>query len=59
MPLFIKTEFIKKKYFLNCNLRKLIIQEHIDWVKKLKNKGVNINSGFLINNQKNLAEEVY
>jgi len=52
MPLFVKTEFIKKKYFLNFNLRKLIIQEHIDWVKKLKNKGVHINSGFLINNQK-------
>ena len=53
MPLFIKTEFIKKKYLFNLHLRKTIIQEHIAWVKTLKNKGVNINSGYLIDFQKN------
>jgi len=48
MPLFVKTEFIKKKYLPNSNLRKKVIQEHISWVKRLKIKGININSGFLI-----------
>ena len=48
MPLFIKTEFIKKKYLSNYKFRKLIIQKHIIWVKTLKDKGVNINSGYLI-----------
>ena len=48
MPLFIKTEFIKKKYLSDLNIRETIIQEHISWIKKLKDKGVNINSGYLI-----------
>ena len=48
MPLFVKTEFIKRKYLSDFNLRNKIIQEHISWVKELKNKGLNINSGFLI-----------
>ena len=48
MPLFIKTEFIKKRYLSNLNLRKKIIQDHINWVKTLRDKGININSGYLI-----------
>ena len=48
MPLFVKTEYIKSKYLSNLNLRKNIIQEHRSWVKRLKDEGVNINSGFLI-----------
>ena len=52
MPLFIKTEFIKKKYLLNLNLRRKIIQEHIEWVKRQKKKGLNISSGFLVDNLK-------
>ena len=48
MPFFVKTEYIKNKYLSNLNLKKNIIQEHISWVKRLKIKGVNINSGFLI-----------
>ena len=52
MPLFIKTEFIKKKYISNLNLRRTIIQEHINWVKTLKDKGININSGYLIDYHK-------
>ena len=52
MPLFVKTEFIKKKYLSNLNFKELIIQEHISWVKKLKTKGVSVNSGYLIDNLK-------
>ena len=48
MPLFVKIEFIKKKYLSNLNLRNTIIQEHIYWVKTLRDKGININSGYLI-----------
>jgi len=48
MPLFVKIEFIKKKYLSNLNYREKIIQEHISWVKKQKTKGVSINSGYLI-----------
>jgi len=48
MPLFVKTEFIKKKYLSNFNLKEKIIKEHISWVKKLKTKGVSVNSGYLI-----------
>ena len=48
MPFFVKTEFIKRKYLSNFDLRNKIIQEHISWVKELKNKGLNISSGFLI-----------
>ena len=53
MPFFVKTEYIKNKYLSNLNLRKIIIQEHISWVKRLKDEGVNISSGFLIDYQKN------
>ena len=52
MPLFVKTEFIKKKYLSNLNFKETIIQEHISWVKRLKDEGVKINSGFLIDNLK-------
>ena len=48
MALFIKTEFIKKKYLSNIHIREKIIQDHICWVKRLKSKGVKINSGFLV-----------
>ena len=48
MPLFVKIEFIKKKYLSNLNYREKIIQEHISWVKKQKTKGISINSGYLI-----------
>ncbi len=53
MPLFVKTEVIKEKYLSNLNFREKIIQEHISWVKKLKTKGVSINSGYLIDSLKN------
>ena len=48
MPFFVKTEIIKKEYLINNDLKRKIINEHIDWVKKLKQEGINIKSGFLV-----------
>ena len=48
MPFFIKTEIIKKEYLINLDLKQKIINEHINWIKKLKKEGINIKSGFLI-----------
>ena len=48
MPFFVKTEIIKKEYLINNDLKRKIINEHIDWIKKLKKRGINIKSGFLI-----------
>jgi len=53
MPFFVKTEIIKKEYLINNDLKRKIINEHIDWIKKLKKEGINIKSGFLINESKN------
>ena len=52
MPFFVKTEFIKKEYLINNYLKRKIINEHIDWVKKLKKEGINIKSGFLVDDLK-------
>ena len=48
MPFFVKTEIIKKKYLIKKDLRNKVIHDHINWIKKLKQKGVNIKSGFLV-----------
>ena len=48
MPFFVKTEIIKKKYLVNKDLRNKVINDHINWIKKLKKKGVNIKSGYLV-----------
>ena len=48
MPFFVKTEIIKKEYLINHDLKQKIINEHIDWIKKLKKEGNNIKSGFLV-----------
>ena len=48
MPFFIKTEIIKKEYLINHDLKQKIINKHIDWIKKLKKEGINIKSGFLV-----------
>ena len=48
MPFFVKTEIIKKEYLINNDLKQKIINEHIDWIKKLKKDGINIKSGFLV-----------
>jgi len=48
MHLFVKTEIIKKEYLINNDLKRKIINEHIDWIKNLKKEGINIKSGFLV-----------
>ncbi len=48
MPFFVKTEIIKKEYLIKKELRNKVINDHINWIKKLKQKGVNIKSGFLV-----------
>ena len=52
MPFFVKTEIIKIEYLINNDLKRKIINEHIDWVKKLKKEGINIKSGFLVDELK-------
>lgn len=52
MSYFIKTEIIKKEYLTKLKFRNNIIKNHINWVKTLKSEGLNINSGFLIDQLK-------
>ena len=52
MPIFIKTEIIKKEYLIQKDIRKKVINEHIKWIENLKRKGINIKSGFLVNELK-------
>ena len=56
MPFFIKTEIIKKEYLINNDLKQKIIKEHNDWIKKLKKEGINIKSGFLVDELKRAGE---
>ena len=52
MPFFVKTETIKKEYLIKNDFKRKIITEHIDWIKKLKKEGINIKSGFLVDELK-------
>ena len=52
MTIFIKTEIIKKEYLIQKDLKKKVINEHIQWIENLKRKGINIKSGFLVNELK-------
>ena len=52
MPFFVKTEIIKKEHLINKDLKRKIINEHVDWIKKLKKEGINIKSGFLVDELK-------
>ena len=52
MPFFVKTEIIKKEYLINNEFKRKIITQHINWIKKLKKEGINIKSGFLIDELK-------
>ncbi len=52
MPIFIKTEIIKKEYLIQKDIRKKVINEHIQWIVNLKRKGINIKSGFLVDELK-------
>ena len=49
MPFFIKTELIKKQYLVQKEIREKIINEHRIWIKNLQRKGIDIKSGFLVN----------
>ena len=49
MPIFVKTEIIKKEFISKNKLKKKSIDEHKLWIKELKKAGVNIRSGFLVN----------
>ena len=49
MPIFVKTEIIKKEFINNIKLKKKFVDKHILWIKELKKAGVNIKSGFLVN----------
>ena len=49
MPIFVKTEIIKKEFISNKQLKKKFVDKHILWIKALKKAGVNIKSGFLVN----------
>ena len=35
MPIFIKTEIIKKEYLIQKDIRKKVINEHIQWIENL------------------------
>ena len=52
MPIFVKTEIIKKEFISNIKLKKKFVDKHILWIKELKKAGVNIKSGFLVNEVK-------
>ena len=52
MAIFVKTEFIKKEYLSNTKIKKEMIRNHINWVKELKAVGINVKSGFLIDQDK-------
>ena len=56
MPFFVKTEIIKKEYLVNNDLKRKIIAEHFNWIKNLKKEGINIKSGFLIDELKRPGE---
>ena len=49
MPIFVKTEIIKKEFINKNKLKKKLIDKHKLWIKELKKAGVNIKSGFLVN----------
>ena len=52
MPIFVKTEIIKKEFIGKNKFKKKFVDEHKLWIKELKKAGVNIKSGFLVNNVK-------
>ena len=49
MPIFVKTEIIKKEFISKNKVKKKFLDEHKLWIKELKQTGVNIKSGFLVN----------
>ena len=49
MPIFVKTEIIKKEFISNKTFKKKLINKHKLWIKELIKAGINIKSGFLVN----------
>ena len=49
MAIFVKTEIIKKEFISKNKFKKKLIDKHKLWIKELKKAGVNIKSGFLVN----------
>jgi len=49
MPIFVKTEVIKKEFIADNTFKKKFIDQHTLWIKKLKKSGFNVKSGFLVN----------
>ena len=49
MPIFVKTEIIKKEFINNNKFKKNLIDKHKLWIKELTKSGINIKSGFLVN----------
>ena len=52
MPFFVKTEVIKKEYLFQNEIKEKIINDHINWIQNLKRKGIDIKSGFLVDELK-------
>jgi len=48
MPFFVKTEIIKKEWGIKNDVKRKRINEQIEGGKKLKKEGINIKSGFLV-----------
>ncbi len=49
MPIFVKTEIIKKEFITDNKFKKKFVDKHILWIKELKKAGFKIKSGFLVN----------
>ena len=49
MPIFVKTEIIKKEFLSKNKFKNKLIDKHKLWIKELTKAGVNIKSGFLVN----------
>ena len=52
MPIFVKTEIIKEEFICKKTFKKKLIDKHKLWIKELTKAGVNIKSGFLVNETK-------
>ena len=49
MPIFVKTEIIKKEFLSKNKFKMKLIDKHKLWIKELTKAGINIKSGFLVN----------
>jgi len=49
MAIFVKTEIIKKEFISKNKLKKKLIDKHKLWIKELTKAGINVKSGFLVN----------